>query len=348
MAKQLDPEQKLAKLDEALAGMNTLLIVMQDNPDPDAIAAAAALREIANTRHGVGCSLAHGGTIGRSENVALIRYLGLNSRSIAEIDPKRYQKIAVVDAQPGAGNLTLPLDRTPDIVIDHHPIRRETRAVPFSDVRSRYGATSSMLHEYLVTAGIEIPTKLATALLYGIRSDTQDLGRDSTRADVEAFLALYPAANPRALGRIVSAPLPRMYFADLRRALDSAVLYGERLVSHLGLVENQEIVAETADLLLRAEGVTWVLCSGSLDSYLHLSLRTLDEAGHAGQVASKLAGRHGRGGGHRSLAGAQIPLDDARGSRRDPEKLLRRLVTRFLKLTGPNSTRSEPLCPDKD
>ncbi len=346
MAARIDPQERLRKLDLVLEGSRTLLVVMQNNPDPDAIAAAAALREIANERHGIACSLGHGGTVGRAENEALVRYLGLNPRSIASLDSERFDRVAVVDAQPGAGNISLPDGCVPDIVIDHHPIRRESRSARFTDIRSRYGATSTILYQYLDAAAIEIPTKLATALVYGIRSDTQDLGRESTRADIEAFLQLYPLANPRALGRIVSAPLPRAYFSRLRRALDSATLYGTRVVSNLGRLDSQEMIAEAADLLLRVEGVTWSCCIGCVGDTIHVSLRTSDREGNAGRVAHRMAGRRGFGGGHQTLAGAQIPLPAGARTADRLDRTVATLVQRFLRATGGASEQPEPLCLD--
>ena len=300
--------ERLEKLTGVLAGGKSMLIIMQDNPDPDAIAAAAALRALAHEIADLNCSLAHSGAIGRAENAALLRYLGLNTRELTAIDLERFDRLAMVDAQPGAGNVAFPAEVRLDIVIDHHPIRRETRSARFTDIRRRYGATSSMMFEYLQTAKISVDARLATALVYGIRSDTQDLGRESTRADISAFLALYPSANPRALARIVSAPLPRSYFAKLRVALDNATMYGNRVVSNLGELDTQEMIAESADLFLRAEQCTWSLCIGTVDGFLHLSLRTSDRDGNAGRVARQLAGSRGQGGGHQSLAAAQIPL----------------------------------------
>lgn len=345
MALRQTPERRLEKLSNVLDGAKSLLIVTQNNPDPDAIAAAAALREIANTLHGISCSIAHAGTIGRAENQALVRYLGLNTRTISELDADRFDRIAMVDAQPGAGNVTFDPDGRLDIVIDHHPIRRETRSARLTDVRSRYGATSTILFEYLRTAAIEIPTPIATALVYGIRSDTQDLGRETTRADVEAFLALYPDANPRALGRIVSAPLPRSYFSMLRIALDRASLHGDRVVSYLGEAASQEIIAETADLLLRVEEAEWVMVAGTVGGWLNLSLRTTDREHHAGKIARNLAGRRGFGGGHQSLAAAQIPLANGGGPGR-AERMVRGLVHRFLRATG-GAAPGEPLCAEQ-
>jgi len=336
--------ERLEKLNAVLDGAKTLLIVMQNNPDPDAIAAAAGLRELANELHGISCSLTHGGAVGRAENVALLRYLGLNPRPISTLQPERFDRLAVVDAQPGAGNVSLNPDVRPDIVIDHHPIRRLTRSVRFTDVRRRYGATATILYQYLDSAGLEIQPPLATALVYGIRSDTQDLGRETTRADIEAFLALYPRANPRALGRIVAAPLPRDYFSRLRAVLDNAVVYGNRIVSSLQPLETPEMVAESADLLLRVEGVTWALCFGLIGNWLHLSLRTSDREPAAGAVARQLAGRRGFGGGHQALAAAQIPLKPSELSDPGLRRLRTRLVRRFLRVTGPPDPPGEPLC----
>jgi nanoRNase/pAp phosphatase (c-di-AMP/oligoRNAs hydrolase) len=344
MARRLTPVTRLARLWSVLDGAKTMLIVVQNNPDPDAIAAAAALREIANENHGIACSVAHAGVVGRAENIALLDYLRLNTRELEGLDLDRFDRLGMVDAQPGAGNVKFDPSVRLDVVIDHHPIRRETRSARFTDVRSRYGATSTMLFEYLQAAQIEIPTRLATAMAYGIRSDTQDLGRESTRADVDAYLALYPLANARVLGRIVSAPLPHTYFARLRVALAQAMIHNDRIVSDLGELDSPEMVAEAADLLLRAEGIRWSMCLGVIDGWVHLSLRTDDRDGNAGKIARNLGGRRGFGGGHQALAAAQIPVPD-NGGKRKLKAMIRDLTKRFLKATG-GITAGEPLCCD--
>jgi len=338
------PKTRLARLKQVLDGARNLLIILQNNPDPDAIAAAVALRALANTLLEIPCSVAHGGSIGRAENQALLRYLGLNTRPMEAIDPARFDRLAMVDAQPGAGNVTFDPAVRLDVIIDHHPIRRESRSARFTDIRRRFGATSTILYEYLKAARIEIEPPLATALVYGIRSDTQDLGRETTRADIAAFLDLYPLANQRVLGRIMSAPLPPLYFAKLRRALDNALVYGPRVVTYLDALESPEFVAEAADLLLRVEGATWTLCAGLIDGWLHLSLRTTDRERHAGHIARNLAGHKGFGGGHQALAAAQIPLAP---ELRDPAQVRRKvrsLVKRFLRATGSTRDVGRPLC----
>ena len=344
MAREPSPARRLERLRGVLEGAKSMLIIIQNNPDPDAIAAAAGLREIANELHDVACSVAHGGTVGRAENQALVRYLGLNTRALEDLEVDRFDRLAMVDAQPGAGNVHFDPNVKLDLVIDHHPIRKETRSARLTDVRSRLGATCTIIHEYLKAAEIEIPTPVATAMVYGIRSDTQDLGRESTRSDIDAFLDLYPLANPRALGRIVSAPLPRSYFSKLRRALDSATVHGTSVVSYLGVLRSPEMVAEAADLLLRVEGMQWAMTGGVIDDCLHLSLRSTDRERHAGKIARNLGGRDGLGGGHQTLAAVQVPLVDDGGEPAPAKPRFANLSRRFLRATGAPVGKGEPLC----
>ena len=99
---------KLQKLTELLTGKAYLLVVMQDSPDPDSLAAAVALRRLAKSLANLQCSIAYGGTVGRGENRALVKYLGLNLRSCDEIDYDKFDVIAMVDTQPATGNNSLP------------------------------------------------------------------------------------------------------------------------------------------------------------------------------------------------------------------------------------------------
>ena len=205
-----------------MQGHVSMLIVMQDYPDPDAIASAAALRDLANAMAGVQCFVAQGGALGRAENRAMVKYLDLKLHDMTQVDTDRFDLVAMVDTQPGTGNNSLPEGIIPQIVIDHHPMRQATRSAAFTDVRSGYGSTATILHEYLVESGIEIDARVATALLYGIRSDTNDLGREATQEDINALVALYPIANKRALSRIETERVPRAYFQMLAEGLRNA------------------------------------------------------------------------------------------------------------------------------
>ncbi len=330
MAKEDKTSDRLGKLKALLAGKTTLLIVLQDNPDPDAIGAAMALRKIANSFGSIQCSLAHGGTIGRAENRALVNYLGINLRQVGELDVHKFDAIATVDTQPGTGNNSLPPGIVPDIVIDHHPIRQETRSCSFIDIRRRYGATATILFEYLQQADIKPDVPLATALLYGIRSDTQDLGREATRADMNAIGVLYPIANKRMLGQIQRGAVRREYYRHLSDVLQNARIYASKvIVTTVGQTDNPDMIGETADLLLRDEQTNWSVCYGYYQNKMLISVRTEDPAGDAGKVVHKMVSRKGTGGGHVTYAGGQIPADGL--SKTKIARLEKLVVKRLLK-----------------
>lgn len=332
---------KLQKLTELLTGKTYLLVVMQDGPDPDSLAAAVALRRLARGLANLQCSIAHGGTVGRAENRALVKYLGLNLRPCDEIDYEKFDLIALVDTQPGTGNNSLPDLVVPDMVIDHHPIRRQTRTVPFTDVRSGYGATSTILVEYLIEAGITPDSPLATALLYGIRSDTQDLGREASRADIEAIEFLYPFANKRMLSVIQRGKVPRVYYQMLADALRNAHVQGPAIITELGEIDNPDMIAEVADLLLREDETVWTMCTGFWHDKLLISIRTSEEGNLAEKVIRHIVARKGTGGGHQTYAGGQIPL--LKGTKKEREELARHVEWKFLEALGVPEAQNAPL-----
>ncbi len=325
-------QTRFEKLKEILQSRTRLLIVMQDNPDPDSIAAAIALRKLANTLGGIQCTITHGGSVGRAENRALVRYLNLNLRQCSEIDFKKFDFIAMVDAQPGTGNSSLPDDVVPHIIIDHHSIRAVTRKAPFIDIRVDYGATATIMLEYLIQAGITPDVPLATALLYAIRSDTQYLERQASRADIDAVAFLFPLANLRMAGEIQRGRVPRAYFQMLVGALRNACVYKQSIVTSLGQIDNPDMIAEVADLLLREDVTCWTMCTGISQGKLFISIRTSSEDAKADKVIHRIVSGKGTGGGHRTYAGGQIPLK--KNTESEFKSLKKLVIRRFLKATG--------------
>jgi nanoRNase/pAp phosphatase (c-di-AMP/oligoRNAs hydrolase) len=332
---------KVKKLLELLRGKRSLLIVMQDNPDPDSIASAASLRRIAHTAGDVQCSITYGGVIGRSENKAVADYLGLNFRPIENIDPTKFDAVALVDTQPRTGNNSLPETVTPDIVIDHHPLQPATRGATFTDVRSKYGALSTILFEYLVEAGITPDPPLATALLYAIRTDTQDLGRKAVQADIRATETLYPLANARMLGEIQRGAVDLDYFRTMATALHEARVQGRCLFVLLDEVPNPDIVAELADMFLRYDGVDWTLCGGFWQDKAWLSLRTSQTAVDAADVIRRIVEGMGTGGGHPMASAGQVPIES--NSQAERTRIKGEVRERFLREVGESGERPKKL-----
>jgi nanoRNase/pAp phosphatase (c-di-AMP/oligoRNAs hydrolase) len=331
---------RVKKLSDMLRDCSTMLIIMQDNPDPDSIAAAVALRTLANSLGSIQCSIAHGGTVGRAENRALVSYLGLNLRSMEQLDIHRFDLIAMVDTQPGTGNNSLDNAITPDIVIDHHSYRKATRLCTFTDIRKSYGATATILLEYMIACKLLPDVPVATALLYGIRSDTQDLGREASKPDLQAIALLFTIANKRMLSEIQRGRVHRQYFKMLADGLQNAKVQGKAIVTSLGEIENPDMIAEVADLLLRDDETLWTLCYGFSQNKALFSIRTSEPNGKASKVAHYISARRGTAGGHQSYAGGQIPLKkQTKKERTEIEKLIPAKFLKKLALDNESSSK---------
>jgi nanoRNase/pAp phosphatase (c-di-AMP/oligoRNAs hydrolase) len=329
---------------EWLRGKGSILIVTHDHPDPDALAAAFALQHLVLVKTGQEATIAFGGVIGRRENLVMVNELEIKATSIEELDLDSFNAICMVDTQPGTGNNSYPEDRRVDLVIDHHQLKEQTQACRWVDVRPEYGASASILFEYLQSQEVNIATKLATILFYAIKSETEDLGRDWTKSDRDAYLKLMPLCNNRILHEITRPKSERIYFKYFDRGLQNAKIYGNALVFNLFDIDHPEIVAEIADFLMRVEGVAIVLGLGCYNDEGVLSLRTSQQETHAGVLMQQVMQGIGTGGGHSMTAGGQVrPLLSDRSQQ---EELERGLAERLLKALGREYSEPEALVPD--
>jgi nanoRNase/pAp phosphatase (c-di-AMP/oligoRNAs hydrolase) len=316
----------LAQLREA-AGPGPVLILTHDNPDPDALASGKALGLLLETSWGVPSRLAYSGLIARAENRVVLERLTPEWEHREDLgDLARYSAVALVDTQPGAGNNSLPASFVPHIVIDHHqPVREIIAAVRYADVRPDIGSTVTMLYQYLAAAGIEPDARLATAMFYGIKTDTRGLARGASPADEAVYLQLLARIQRSELIEVEQAGLERDYYRSFSQGLQSARIYGPALVSRLGDMHQPDMAAELADLLIRLQQAEAVLCMGQFNGTLHLSLRTKPLTEIAGQLIQRIIIPPGRAGGHRSMAGGQVLL-----AGRDPGPLMDEIEARFL------------------
>jgi nanoRNase/pAp phosphatase (c-di-AMP/oligoRNAs hydrolase) len=317
--------QPLNQLLDLLAGAKSVLILPHNDPDPDAIASAVGLRHLLAQRLRLDAQVAYQGIIGRSENKALVRFLGRPLKQLSEFDLRRASHIALVDTQPGAGNNPLPSGRVPNVVLDHHVWRPESAQAPYYDVRPEQGATSTIITEYLQAASIEPSETLATALFYGIKSDTMGLGRGAGLGDVAAYYYLQPLVDIEGLAEIERAQVPASYFKSFVTAIQAARIYGQVVLSYIGGMSYPDQAAEIADILSRLEGVQWVMCMGVYNDGLILAVRSRSRRTGAGKLVQAVVGDLGMAGGHGTMAGGHVPLRGA-----DPALLAERLGQKLL------------------
>ena len=326
-----------------VSGRGKILIVVHDNPDPDCLASAYALRHLFSMTTNRQATIAFSGMIGRGENLAMARELEIPVSPLELLALDDYPVICLVDTQPGTGNNSLPPGTRVDIIIDHHPRGAACDASRWVDIREEYGVTATIIYEYLLSQGITINSNLATALFYAIKSETQDLGREANLPDREAYLRLFPLANKRIIFLITHPKLPVEYFMMMNSALRHTLIYDTALVSNLGEISFPEVVAEMADFLVRLEGIETAFCLGHYAGSMILSLRTTRSDLHLGTMMRRIVADLGTGGGHGMTAGGKIAtIPDDEEALNDVAELL---TTRLLAELGKSGVRPHPLLP---
>jgi nanoRNase/pAp phosphatase (c-di-AMP/oligoRNAs hydrolase) len=297
--------KKVERVRSLFADGRKVHILLQHDPDPDAIGSALALRELLGRNRATTPIVTFGG-ITRPENLAMIRLLDIQIDRIAYEDlHKEGARLALVDVQPPY--FDQPLGRV-DLVVDHHPKRIAFKA-RFADLRTNYGATSTIFTEYLRAAGMEPSQRLATALVYGIKTDTLFLERGSNLADLSAFNFLYPIANKAMIARIERPALPREDLEAMGRALSRLQIDNGVAVIHLGEINREDVIPQLAEFCLQIEGVDWSVVSGLVKDRVVISVRNVGYVKSAGEIMKKLYDDIGSAGGHRAMAKAVVPLD---------------------------------------
>ncbi len=328
--------RRLVKLfKEKGKALSPLTILTHDHPDPDALASAWALAHLAQTVGKIRTRIVYGGMIGRAENRMMAERLLVPARPLRKGELAGVPHLALVDTQPPFKNNRCPPRRTPDLILDHHPRHADTHS-DMALIDEGVGATTTILVEALMAAGVRIPGRLATAIVYGIGSETQNLGREATKRDMEAYQALWPKANMKTLWRISYPQRSEAFFMTLAHAVREAFVAGRVVGANLGEVNTPDRVAQMADFLLTLEKMQWSIVTARYQGRLHVSLRANDPGAGAGRLLKRLLGGGNRGGGHGMIAGGSLEIgaDAAESAWRDAEE---KIVTDFLAHQGLNA-----------
>ncbi len=276
------------------------------NADPDAMASAMALKRLF-WRRVRKTYIYHINVIKRADNLAMINLLKLDQKYIRKLDPQKVTKFAVVDSQPSHNDLLNKYDF--DIIIDHHPFVERSTAI-FLDIKEEYGATSTIMTEYLRAAGIKPSPRLATALFYGIKTDTDNFVRGSTPNDINAFRYLFQFINANNIKKIESSELTRKTIDNYRTAMENLVFIKDRVFIPMGNIDNPDTLVLMADFFLKMADITWSIAAGISGKKLIIIFRNAGFRHDAGKTAQKLFGEYGTAGGHKSAARAEIPLSN--------------------------------------
>lgn len=303
---QASPRLHSSRFLKALQGYQRFLVVMHDNPDPDAIATAWAIGALIESKFSQSARLIGGGAIVRAENRHMVDLLRPPIQLVNCIEVPADSATVLVDCSFGTTNQLLTrADVHPVAVIDHHEngLRHGT---PFVDIRPSVAASSTIAASYLREQGVEPGVRLATALVYAIHTETHGNETHYSKLDRSILLWLTERFDPAPIAEIENAPLPRSYFGELALAMQSTYVYQDVALCLLPRATGAEIVGEVADLLIRGEGIRRVLCAAVVQNDVILSARTERDAENAAKLIAQALQGLGGSGGHAHRAGGKI------------------------------------------
>lgn len=336
----LEVQRAGSVLSDLVKSAKSIAIVLHSSPDPDAMASGMALEAICE-HLGTKALLYHGGKVGHQENRAFVNLLDIELHEITPKDDvlgilRQHDKIALVEASLPGKNNVLPTDVMPNLVFDHHPVEEEDVVADFVEVRTGVGATATIMTKYLQQLNVPVDARLATALLYAIRTDTKGFTKGATAEDMAAATFLSAYADMTLLQRIETPPMAPDTLDVLGKAVLEREVFGSHLFSCAGFIGDRDTLPQAADFLMQLEGITTVMVFGILDDTIYISARSNDVRINLGEAMEKAFGRQ-NAGGHPYMAGGQIKLG-VFGNVQDQEALLKlakdAIRKQFFKVVG--------------
>jgi nanoRNase/pAp phosphatase (c-di-AMP/oligoRNAs hydrolase) len=298
-------EYKVKQLGDLLSAVDgRLAILTHDNPDPDSIASAVALKAIA-AEYDLEADILYEGEVGHQENRAFVNLLGIDLLQRSEAPPlSEYGAVALVDHMKSG---PVPADVDVDVFIDHFEPDEEVDA-GFTDVRPNVSSTSTILTKYIQEFDLSPSEAVATALLYGIRAETLDFKRDTTPADLTAAAYLYPFANRDTLEQVESPSMSPETLDVLADAIQNREVQGSHLVSNAGFIRDRDALSQAAEHLLNLEGITTTAVFGIVDDRIYLAAQSKDIRMNIGNILQDAFTDIGEAGGHSTQGSVEIPL----------------------------------------
>ena len=288
-----------------LADAERILILLHDNPDPDALASGLALRSLLHRTRATAVIGSFQG-VTRPENLRMTNLLDIRVELLNRNSLEGFDRIATVDVQP---HYFGELVKRVDLVVDHHPERTGYRAA-FKDIRPEYGSTCTILTEHLRSVDVNISERTATAMLYAIKSDTLFLSRQTNEQDLAAFRFLYPLSNAALIRKMEGSETTVERLRCVADAVRGGDVTGPLYTAYLGEVAREDLISYVADFLLQVEEIKWAVVSGIVRGDFIVSVRNLGDSRHAGEFVKRHFGDIGSAGGHRAMAKAVAPIQD--------------------------------------
>lgn len=308
------------------------LVLLQDFPDPDALSSAWAYQLISRA-YEIDCDIYYGGTLSHQENIALVRLTGLPARRWSpqgnnQPDLSQYQGYTLIDTQGTTCQLT-PLVEAAGIplllVIDHHAPQARLSA-ELVDLRPNIRATATILTQYLQSGallslerGNTTHVKCATALMHGLRSDTNQL-MHAAEAEFMAAAYLSRFYDPQLLSAILRASRSKRVMDVIERSLRNRKVQNNVSIAGVGYLryEDRDAIPQAADFLVTEDNVHTAVVYGIVHDEdeerevvigsLRTSKITLDPDEFIKEAFGQDSQGRFFGGGRTTAGGFEIPV----------------------------------------
>ncbi|MBN2655960.1 MAG: DHH family phosphoesterase [Spirochaetales bacterium] len=296
---------KLDELVELLKQAPDEVFIQPHNvPDPDAIASSFGLKYLLEIR-GVHAEIVYENEIEKANSSKMLELFNIRLSLAENVSTLGAEDWTVlVDGQKGNSNMTdLVTDEV--AVIDHHEWGGDN-GYRLTDVRPEVGACSTIITEYFIENDIPIPKAVATALLYGIFMDTDNLTRGVSELDINMFYHLYTHSDIDMITALKGNQISQQDLKDYAKAFDNVEVYGE--IGFLYLESgNDSLLGASSDIVVTIAGVNVVVAYSPREGGIKFSTRSINNNIKANGLIRNILEGIGFGGGHDSMAGGFLP-----------------------------------------
>lgn len=320
----------MTKLDElvGIIGEESVYIQTHNYPDQDALASAYGLKCLLEAK-GIEATICYKGQVDKLNTIAMMEDLNIATVYIDDDDKMdETSKIIIVDGQKGNANVE---DFIGDEVacIDHHKMQ-ETDMYQFFDIRSDVGACSSIIASYFVENNIEMPINVATALLYGIKMDTNNLSREVSDLDIDMFYMLFKKANRESIRKFDCCSLQMEDLKAYSAAIENLRVFGNVGIVNIGKDCGEAILGTMSDFIMSLDEVTFSVVYSYRAGGIKFSVRNEEIGFDAAAIIRECLKDYGGGGGHATMAAGFVPNvteDEARNISRAIEERIIEMAT---------------------
>ena len=302
----------MTHLDQIVNALTKKHVYIQTHnfPDPDAISSAFGLKYLLKEK-GIESTLCYKGKIDRYSTIQMIEILGIEIYNLEDLkDISEYNEVILVDAQKGNANI-IDMPGEEVVCIDHHPTFEKIEYI-YSDIRPELGACASIIASYYYESGIEMRKDVATALLYGIRIDTAGLTRGGDTLDYEMFYKMSDLGDNELIASLTNNSIHYDELKAYSNAINSIKVFGDISFANTGKECPETLIASISDFILSLIEIRFSVVYSIKKDGIKLSIRNEIPELDAGKISFEALKNIGSGGGHATMAGGYVPLENVK------------------------------------